>query len=399
MPKLTTTPEIGAFLASQTKTEARSKIGFDASPISVANTVARKDLNSYTDGEPQPGATQVIQSDLPGIVWTLISSDVTNDDSWIGQPFTLEPNGQIVINLEIADVKGTLPDVGILGRIGNKLTIGDGITEGGVKVDKGAPFLPTLLIKSDASTEAYMYDEIPNNQFSGDDYPGLRIGDSVTSIGSYAFAYWSTNNAPLVIPDNVTSIDDSAFRIWSANNAPLVIPDSVTSIGISAFGSWGANNQPLVIGDSVTSIGNYAFSSWSSNNAPLVIGDSVTSIGDGTFGGWYANNQPLVIPDSVTSIGNYAFYFWGSNNQPLVIPDSVTSIGNRAFGNWFSNIQPIHIACSFSAFTGSMGFNSKGSTPAIYVLPDKGWTLGTQNFQGISNVNIQLWTSYPDLMP
>jgi hypothetical protein len=143
MPKLTTTPEIGAFLASQTKTEARSKIGVQT-------------------------------------------------------------------------------------------------------------FLPTLLIKSDASTEAYMYDEIPGDEFSADDYPGLRIGDSVTSIGSYAFAYWSTNNAPLVIPDNVTSIGAVAFRDWSSNNHPLVIGDSVTSIGTGAFFNWGSNNHPIVIPDSVT---------------------------------------------------------------------------------------------------------------------------------------------------
>jgi hypothetical protein len=25
--------------------------------------------------------------------------------------------------------------------------------------------------------------------------------------------------------------------------------------------------------------------------------------------------------------------------------------------------------------------------------------LGVQNFQGLTNVDIQLWTSYPDLMP
>jgi len=448
MSKLTTTAEIGAFLASQTKTEARETIGFETGPITVADVSARKDTNSYTNGGPQPGATQVVQEDLPGIVWTLIGEDATDDNSWIGQPYTLDPNGQIIINLEIADVSGTIPDAGVLGRRGgNKLTLGDGVTEGGLKVDDGYPFYPTLLINDDATVEAYMLDEIPDLWMADDERDGLRIGDNVTSIGSNAFAFWGGNNQPLVIPDsvtsigsyafyswfsnnqplvigdNVTSIEDHAFRDWGSNNQPLVIPDSVTSIGDFAFNYWTLNNQPLVIGDNVTSIGESAFGSWTSNDQPLVIGDSVVSIGSSAFSYWTANNQPLVIPDSVTSIGSSAFYYWTANNQPLVIPDSVTSIGSSAFpgwsannqplvipdsvtdigsvafGYWSSNNQPLHIACPASAFSGTDIFKGKGTTPAIYVLADKGFTLGVQNFQGLTNVDIQLWTSYPDLMP
>jgi len=348
-----------------------------SSPITVANAAARKDPATYTDGA-QVGATRVIQLDLPNLIWDLVAADVTQDSSWIGQPYTVDPSGQIVINLEISDVAGTIPDDGVLGRVGKQLTLGDGNTVGGVKVNKGAPFYPTLLINDDESVEAYMLNTIPNDWKSsfGDEKAGLRIGDGVTRIGYEAFGFWSSNNQPLVIPDSVTSIEGGAFRDWSSNA------------------------QPLVIGNSVTAINDLAFTGWASNNHPLVIGNSVLSIGDFAFDYWAVNSHPLVIPDTVTTISYGAFYDWPSNNQPLVIGTGVTSIGSIAFNFWSSNSQPIHIACPFSAFSGAEDvFGSRGPVPAIYVLPDKGWTLGTQNFQGLTDVTIAEWTSYPALMP
>ena len=229
-----------------------------------------------------------------------------------------------------------------------------------IDIQGNQPVYPTLLINGDGTMEGYMLDQIPDewrdaSTWNGDplnEKSGLRIGDGVTSIGSYAFNYWNSNDQPLVIPDSTTGIGNFSFNYWISNNKPLVIPDSITSIGSYAFYNW------------------------------------------------MSNTQPLVIPDSVTNIGSSAFYFWSSNNYPLVIPDSVTGIGSRAFSFWTSNNQPIYIACNNSALA-VLGetFISKGSTPAIYVLSGKGFTLGVQNFQGLANVDIQLWTSYPNLMP
>ena len=160
----------------------------------------------------------------------------------------------------------------------------------------------------------------------------------------------------VIIPEGVTTIISYAFRNWSSNNKPLVMPNSVTSIGNEAFFNWESNNLPLVIPDSVTSIGNTAFSYWYANTHSLVIPDSVTSIGDSAFTGWQSNDKPLVIPDSVTSIGNYAFMYWesvpyiemqaitpptlashmafyGQNDVPIYVPDgSVTAY--KTATNW-----------------------------------------------------------------
>ena len=216
---------------------------------------------------------------------------------------------------------------------------------------------------------------IPNNNiviqqgFEFENESGIIIPNSVTSIGTYAFYYWTSNNQPLVIPNSVTSIGNQAFQYWTSNNKPLVIPDSVTSIGSYAFNGWTSNNQPLVIPDSVTSIGSYAFADWQSNNQPLVIPNSITSIEQYAFDNWSSNNHPLVIPDSVTSIGSYAFADWQSNNQPLVIPNSVTSIGNYAFTKWLE-VPYVEIqAITPPTLASSTAFAGQNNAP-IYV-PDE----------------------------
>ena len=278
-----------------------------------------------------------------------------------------------------------------------------------VSSDTQLPLIPTFVYNDDGTGWDMQIGDIPNDWKNATSFGGgnpdnqkdnLIIGNSVASIGSYAFRGWNSNNHPLVIPDSVTSIGFAAFGGWNSNDQPLVIPDSVTSIGNYAFGFWTANNQPLVIPDSVTSIGNDAFRFWTANNQPLVIGDSVTSIGNYAFQGWDSNDQPLVIPDSVTSIGNYAFQGWDSNDQPLVIPDSVTSIESNAFSDWTAMTEPIYFGCPFSALTGSDILRNNTVTQ-IYARASQGWPVNTtQNISGSPNtIEILEWENYPVAIP
>jgi hypothetical protein len=77
--------------------------------------------------------------------------------------------------------------------------------------------------------------------------------NSVTSIGSYAFAY--TGLTSVTIPNSVTSIGSAAFRYCGSLTGSLNVPSSVTSIGAYAFGAAPALTT-LTIPNSVTVINN-----------------------------------------------------------------------------------------------------------------------------------------------
>lgn len=129
------------------------------------------------------------------------------------------------------------------------------------------------------------------------------IGNSVTSIGDYAFINCSSLTS-VTIPDSVTSIgSDAFFNCSSLTN--VTIGNSVTSIETRAF-YYCTSLTNVTIGSSVTNIGDYAF--WGCNSLTSVtIPNKVTSIGEKTF--WDCSSLTSVtISDSVTSIGNDAFY-------------------------------------------------------------------------------------------
>ena len=151
------------------------------------------------------------------------------------------------------------------------------------------------------------------------------IGNSVTSIGSYAF-YNCSGLTSVMIGDSVTSIGDRAF--WGCSGLTSVtIGNSVTSIGSAAFrGCSGLTS--VTIGNSVTSIGRSAFSSCS-RLTNLTIPDSVTSIGSSAFE-CCSGLTSVTIGNSVTSIGSYAFYNC-SKLTNVTIGNSVTSIEGNAF--------------------------------------------------------------------
>ena len=113
------------------------------------------------------------------------------------------------------------------------------------------------------------------------------------------------------IPDTVKIINDNAFGSiplslsLNTNLKSVTIPDSVTSIGSYAFACC-AGLTSITIPDSVTSIGEYAFYLCAYlENAK--IGKGITSLKTFAFAGCYLLNS-IVIPETVKSISAYAFF-------------------------------------------------------------------------------------------
>lgn len=128
---------VSNFLKSESQSAAASNLAEvigspvgSTVPITVASATARKNTETYVN-PLVVGLTRVIQSDLPGIIWNLIAADATQDSSWIGLPYTTDPDGDVVVSMKLADVYGTVPDDGVLARVGDTLVLGDGQTTNG----------------------------------------------------------------------------------------------------------------------------------------------------------------------------------------------------------------------------------------------------------------------------
>ena len=191
----------------------------------------------------------------------------------------------------------------------------------------------------------------------------VTIPEGVTSVDGTAFDYCSSLTAIFVDSNNTTyqsregilySKDGKQLiRCPSGKTGHVSIPDSVTSIGSVAFAQC-SRLTSVTIPEGVTSIGDHAFSRCSGLTS-ITIPDGVTCIGWETFYGC-SSLTSINIPASVTSIGNGTFYgcdaltnveFWGTeeqwaainigeNNDPLT--NATVHFKNTASGTCGTNL-------------------------------------------------------------
>ena len=271
----------------------------------------------------------------------------------------------------------------------------------------------------------------------------VTFGDSVEKIPAYLFYSYRPNIKSVTIGDSVTSIGDYAFSGCSGLTS-ITIPDSVTSIGSSAFSgcrSLEAITIPFVgaeagktssdtylypfgyiFGTSSytggTAVGQYYHGSSTSSTystyyipsslrsvtvtggnilygafyncsmlTSVTVGNGVTSIGDRAFYNC-SGLTSITIPDSVTSIGFAAFEDCSSLTS-ITIPDSVTSIGDHAFDGC-SSLTSITIPDSVTSI-GFAAFQSCSSLTSV-IIPDSVTSIGQSAFRnciGLTSVTFE----------
>ncbi|MFA5449306.1 MAG: leucine-rich repeat protein [Clostridia bacterium] len=180
----------------------------------------------------------------------------------------------------------------------------------------------------------------------------FHIPSTVTTIGEYAFTYYSGQIKKIVFPSSVKVIGEGAFnRAFNASNYSVELNDGLEKIGSSAFDS--VLLSQITIPQSVTEIGSEAFMNAANlyqidfhpnsalksigyaafenaeNLLEITIPKGVTKIDNWLFRNCYRLHT-VVLHNNVKSIGRSSFEKCYSLNE-LYIPKSVTGVGISAF--------------------------------------------------------------------
>ena len=175
----------------------------------------------------------------------------------------------------------------------------------------------------------------------------IKIPNTVTEIGSSAFAY--TNLENIEIPNSVTTIGGAAFLNCKSLQA-IELPDSVTSMGNAVFKGCAkitevvlpntrknittstfegcTSLEKIVLPDTVTEIQDHAFKNCTSLK-DITWSKSINTIKDYAFENCDALTE-VKLPNSVTNISAGAFYDCDGLTS-VSIPDSVTRVGVKLF--------------------------------------------------------------------
>ena len=253
------------------------------------------------------------------------------------------------------------------------MTIGNSVTSIGDYAFSNCSGLTSVTIPNSVTTIGY-------EAFAGcSGLTSVTIGNSVTSIGEYAFVGCSGLTS-VTIPNSVTNIGSGAFRNCSGLTS-VTIPNSVTKIGSYVFyGTAWYDNQPdgLVYAGKVA----YKYKGSMPEGTSMIIADGTLGIAGSAFS--YCRGMiSVTIPNSVTNIGSGAFRNC-SGLASVTIGNSVTSIGDEAFYNC-SGLTSVTIPNSVTNIGSGAFRNCSGLTSVT--IPNSVTSIGNQAFEHCSGLN------------
>ncbi len=169
----------------------------------------------------------------------------------------------------------------------------------------------TLTISGSGAMENYSETGAPWNSYKAQ-ITSVVIGDTVTSIGNYAFCN-CTALTSVTIGSGVTSIGESAFEGCSSL-VTITIPDGVKTLSRYAFYKCGALTE-VKISKSVTSIGSYVFDCCKALTKIEVDGENTAySSADGVL---FDKKQKYLVQ-----------YPAGKTDTSYTVPDTVKSVNS-----------------------------------------------------------------------
>lgn len=271
-----------------------------------------------------------------------------------------------------------------------------------------------------------------------DSIRSVRIGDTVTSIGHYAFYGCKNLQGTFYIPKNVSSIGGKVFEECTAINCISVdeenqyftVENDILMNKEKTRVLWCPRTKSgqLKLPEETTIINSNAFAGCKELTGSLVLPKSLTVIGEEAFRSCEGLSGDLVIPEGIETLGGYESYCFADTKfgGKLSLPDSLKSIGTGVFlGTEFSGelLLPKNMeTISEKAFLGSRGFDKKLTIPqntaiiARYAFENCDWiqeveiegnlkTVGQGAFQSCKNLEkvIFKWqaptTLYEDSFP
>lgn len=151
----------------------------------------------------------------------------------------------------------------------------------------------------------------------------VKLPESITSIGTYAFAYSALTSMQL--PETVSLLGERCF--FQCNKLESVnLPQALETVSDYTF-SYCTALKSISFGKSVNNFGSHVFQNCQALES-VTLPASITEIPASTFSNCSVLKN-VELPEAVEKIGNSAFS--GCANLQFKLPASVSSIGSEAF--------------------------------------------------------------------
>ncbi|MBR2232015.1 MAG: leucine-rich repeat domain-containing protein [Prevotella sp.] len=278
------------------------------------------------------------------------------------------------------------------------IIIPEGVTSIGSDAFQSCGNLTSVILNSNSIVSASYISLSGISNIFGQQVKEYVLGESVTSIGDYAFCGCSGLTS-ITIPESVTSIGRYALA-WCSGLTSITIPEGVTTIGDYAFADCSGLTSITVAASNSFYDSRYNCNAiiQSSTNTLIagckntIIPSDVVSIGNDALRGC-SGLTSITIPESVTSIGGSAFSGC-SGLTSITISEGVSSIGGSAFrdcGNLTSVILNSNNIVSASYTSSSCISNIFGRQVKEYVLGEGVMSIGNNAFydcSGLTSITI-----------